>query len=128
MVGGWSPSLSSVFPAAGFLGSEPDLNGERHAALIPWRCADGSLGFIGQHAIVRIKAELERLSGVRFRIKDFRSTFGQAYIDKGADTPSVSKAMRHSSTRTTETYYGRIRPEMAFKHLEEADAPLVRVK
>lgn len=104
------------------------LNGERHAALVPWRSPDGSVDFIGLATLRKIKYEVEAISGVRFKVKDFRSTFGQTYIDKEVDTPSVSKAMRHSSTKTTEQYYGRIRSEMAFKHLEQADQkPLVQL-
>ncbi len=104
------------------------LKGERHAALVPWRGPDGSVDFIGVHTLWKIKREVEAISGVKFKLKDFRSTFGQTYIDKEVDTPSVSKALRHSSTKTTEQYYGRIRSEMAFKHLEQADQkPLVQI-
>ncbi len=73
------------------------------------------------------RRDLEAASGVEFQIKDFRSTFGQNYIDKTGDTASVSKAMRHSTTKSTETYYGRVRSETAFQCLEQADERLVQV-
>jgi hypothetical protein len=78
-----------------------------YAALIPWRYSDWSLGTIGQRALMKIKEEVETLSGVKFKIRDFRSTFGQADIDRKAPTPSVSKAMRHyprGRGRTTAAY------------------------
>lgn len=72
---------------------------------MPWRSPDGSIDFLGQRTYGAVKNDLQDLSGLSFHLKDFRSTFGQAYIDKGADTPSVSKSMRHSTTKTTETYH-----------------------
>ena len=76
---------------------------------------------------MKVKQELERISGVKFKLKDFRATFCQSYIDKGIRTDKVSQAMRHSSTKVTEAFYGRIRSEDAFKDFDEDDAPLVKV-
>ena len=107
---------------------EAYLNGERHVALIPWRFKDRSVDFLGQHVLVDIKAELERLSGVKFKLKDFRATFCQTYIDRGIRTDKVSQAMRHSSTKVTEAYYGRIKSEDAFKDFDEPPVKVVPVK
>lgn len=68
----------------------------------------------------RVKADLERISGVRFHLKTFRATFGQLAIDKGVRIEAVSRAMRHRSTRTTEAFYARIRADRAFQEIEEA--------
>ena len=43
-----------------------------------------------------------------FRLKDFRPTFCQTAIDNSASLSAVSKVMGHSTTSTTEMYYGRI--------------------
>ncbi len=64
-------------------------------------------------------ADLRSSSGVRFAMKDFRSTFAQVASDHGVSIEAVSRAMRHKSTKTTERYYARMRPERAFKELRE---------
>src|SRR5438876_5845836 len=66
------------------------------------------------------------LSGVHFKLKDFRATFWQTYIDSGTRTDKVSLAMRHSSTNVTERFYGRIKSEDAFRDFD--DEPLIRVE
>jgi hypothetical protein len=64
-------------------------------------------------------------SGLRFSLKDFRSTFAEVAKDHGASIKSVSRAMRHPSTKTTEAYYARISPKAAFQELRERCAPEV---
>lgn len=77
----------------------------------------------------KLKADVERVSGVRFHLKTFRPTFAQNAKDRGAAIEAVSKGLRHSSTRTTEAYYARIRADDAFRELERAfERPLVRVE
>lgn len=68
----------------------------------------------------KMVCQLVRASGVRFSLKDFRSTFAQAAKDRGVSIEAVSRAMRHRNTKTTEQYYARMRPEAAFKELREA--------
>ncbi len=68
----------------------------------------------------KIKAEAERWSGMKFRIQTLRATFGQMCIDWGSRPDAVSRALRHKTTRTTELYYARIRPDHAFRLLDEA--------
>jgi len=65
-----------------------------------------------------IKRELNRLSGISFRWKDYRSSFCQMAIDKGANLQAVSKIMGHKTTKTTESYYGRIRDDDAIHEIE----------
>ncbi len=68
----------------------------------------------------KLKGNLERISGVRFSLKTFRAIMAQQAKDRGAFIEAVSKALRHSNTRTTEDYYARIRTDDAFAELEEA--------
>lgn len=68
----------------------------------------------------KLKGELERRSDVRFSLKTLRATFARAANDKGDKIEAVSKALRHSNTRTTEEYYARIRTDDALAELEEA--------
>jgi integrase len=68
----------------------------------------------------KIKAKAERWSGIKFRIQTLRATFGQMCIDWGGRPDAVSRALRHKTTRTTEIYYARIRPDHAFRLLEQA--------
>ena len=68
----------------------------------------------------KLKASLEQLSGVEFKIKDYRATFCQWAIDRGASIAAVSKIMGHSSTVITERYYGRIRNDVAINEIERA--------
>lgn len=49
-----------------------------------------------------------------------RRAFGQNAIDRGARIDSVSVALGHKTTRTTETYYARRKEEQAFADIEEA--------
>ncbi|MHC1679932.1 MAG: tyrosine-type recombinase/integrase [Methanomassiliicoccales archaeon] len=83
-------------------------------------------GFYSSTGFRRMKAELEKKVfldlGVRitFTIKDFRAIFCQQNIDRGVKTESVSVAMGHSSTKTTETYYGRMRTPAALSALNDA--------
>jgi len=68
----------------------------------------------------KIKAKAERWCGVKFRIQTLRATFGQMCIDWGGRPDAVSRALRHKTTRTTELYYARIRPDHAFRLLDQA--------
>ncbi len=75
------------------------------------------------------KGELSSRSGVAFSLRILRSTFGQWAKDRGAGIESISRAMRHGSTKTTEKYYARVRVDDAFHELERAyERPEVRVE
>ena len=74
-----------------------------------------------------VKIDAERHCGIKFTLQMMRRSFGQIAKDRGVNIEAVSRALRHSSTKTTETYYARIRPDNAFRELEAAfadyDAP-----
>jgi integrase len=65
-----------------------------------------------------IKRQINAHSGINFRWKDYRSSFCQMAIDKGAALQAVSKVMGHSTTATTESYYGRIKDTDAIREIE----------
>ena len=68
----------------------------------------------------KVKGKIQRLAGIEFKLKDYRSSFCQIAIDLGAELSAVSKMMGHKTTKTTETYYGRIRDISAIKEIERA--------
>lgn len=90
-------------------------------ALIPSAHQGGSFyssnGFRVIKKSVEEKANLDLDANITFSIKDFRATFCQQSIDRGARAEAVSKAMGHASTQTTETFYGRMRTEKALEEL-----------
>ena len=63
-----------------------------------------------------IKHVVEEDLGIRFDLRQCRRTFGQRYPDNGLDIESVSVQMGHASTKTTEGFYGRKRPDMAIEN------------
>lgn len=65
---------------------------------------------------------LRRHSGIDFHLKTFRATFGQQAIDNGAAIQDVSRALRHSTTLTTERYYARVRADDALGRIRKARA------
>ncbi|MBA3045789.1 MAG: site-specific integrase [Euryarchaeota archaeon] len=88
-------------------------------SLIPYNGREG-LTYWGTSQLNILKIEIEKLAGIKFKIKDYRATFCQLAIDKGADLTAVSKMMGHKTTVTTETYYGRIRDDSAIRELRRA--------
>ena len=64
---------------------------------------------LADHSLRRMKKRLERLSGVQFQLKDFRSTVATLLIEGDlGNLPAVSLLLRHKSVDTTSTYYTRI--------------------
>jgi integrase len=96
-----------------------DAGIESCEALVP-KITDGVPGYWTDAMWGKIKAEAQRCSGIKFRIQTLRATFGQMCIDWGGRPDAVSRALRHKTTRTTELYYARIRPDHAFRLLDEA--------
>src|SRR5438046_8237209 len=77
----------------------------------------------------KLKARMERESGVRFHLRTLRPTFAQTAKDARVSIEAVSRALRHGSTRTTEAYYARIRGEDAFREIERAfERPTVKLE
>lgn len=64
-----------------------------------------------------LKGRLDKRTHVNFSWKDYRSTFCQWAIDRGASLQSVSKIMGHSTSRTTELHYGRIKDSRAIEEI-----------
>lgn len=79
---------------------------------------DAGHGFMSSNSVRRIKDKVALDVGVKFEIRDCRRAFGQRYLDHGADLTSVSIAMGHKTTRTTEVYYARVTDEMAIQNLQ----------
>jgi integrase len=98
--------------------------GIKSEALIP-ACHGG---FYSSTGFRRMKANLESLVNLdmeegrelSFNLKMFRTTFCQQCIDRGAKIDSVAVAMGHSSTKTTETFYGRMKTDKALDDLNKA--------
>lgn len=99
---------------------EAFLDGEAHEALLPFRHDDGRLDFWPPAMLGKLKARIEERSGVGFQVRTFRATFGQRAKDAGASIESVSRAMRHKTTATTEKYYSRVRPDRALAEVRAA--------
>ena len=99
---------------------EEFLAGEMHSALLPYRHENGRLDYWPEACLRKLKSDLEKTSGVRFKIKTFRATMGQMALDNGAAIQDVSRALRHSSTAITERYYARVRPKMAIERVRQA--------
>ncbi len=56
-----------------------------------------------------------------FSLKTFRASFCQMNLDRDPNLISdVSYAMGHSTTRTTETFYGRIKQDKALERIQKA--------
>lgn len=92
---------------------------EDFEALIPHKGWNG-LTYWDAQQFNNLKQEIEKVSSIRFKLKDYRATFCQLAIDLGANLQAVSKIMGHKTSMTTETYYGRIRDDTAIKEIERA--------
>ena len=84
--------------------------------LIPYKSRQGMVAY--PDAVWRaFKCRLQKHAGIPFRWKDYRSSFCQIAIDKGMDAKAVSKMMGHSTTMTTELFYGRIKDSPAIAEM-----------
>ncbi len=91
-----------------------------HEALAPYVSRDGSVGYFTDGMWGKLKDDAQRHAGMPFKMQQLRASFAQMCKDKGAPIEAVSRALRHRTTKTTEIYYARIRPEDAFRLLDEA--------
>ena len=79
-----------------------------------------SNGFRRMKAELEAKVNLDLDAELSFNIKGFRAAFCQQSIDRGVKIDAVAVAMGHSSSKTTETYYGRMKTEKALAELNAA--------
>ena len=96
--------------------------------LFPYIAKDGKVDYWNERIWQRLKVQVEMASAIKFRWKDLRPTFAQKSKDLGAPIEAVSQCLRHTSTRTTELYYARIRSDTAFSLVRQAwEAPAVKI-
>lgn len=68
-----------------------------------------------------LKKEMQDLSGINFRLKDFRPTFATLSVEKDPNLlVDVSAQLGHSNLTTTQRYYAQISAESAGSRLEKA--------
>jgi len=79
--------------------------------------------YFSDKAFRKWKKVVSELSGVDFKLKDMRLTWGQDYLDKGAPIEAVSRMMGHKTTKTTETYYARLKEKDAIRAIERSWEP-----
>jgi integrase len=68
------------------------------------------------------KVMLEKRSGVEFTVHALRRTYGQTLLNRGVPLESVSLALGHASTLTTEKHYARRDPRLAGREIADAFA------
>ena len=69
----------------------------------------------------QLKKEVQELSGVAFRLKDFRPTFATLSVEMDPNLlVDVSAQLGHSNLATTQRYYAQISAESAGSRLEKA--------
>jgi len=108
--------------------SERGLEPSEVEPLFPYLDGDGQVRYWTQALWSKLKADVVRASEVAFKWKDLRATFAQIAKDRGVPIEIVSKSLRHSSTKTTETWYARIRSESAFSLMRRVwEAPVAEI-
>jgi integrase/recombinase XerD len=79
---------------------------------------DSEDGYFSSNGIRVLKSIVEKEIAAKFDLRMCRRTYGQKAIDDGLDLDAVSVLMGHSTTKTTETYYCRKRPETAIREAQ----------
>lgn len=103
------------------------IQDSKELPLVPCFRADGTVSRWSSTYAHEKKGELEVTFGLRFDYRSMRRSFGQNAIDRGARIDSVSVALGHKSTTTTEAYYARRKEDQAFRDLESAcSTPMYR--
>ena len=72
-------------------------------------------GYLSQNSIRIGKQLVEKETGTEFELRACRRTYGQKAIDENLPPESVSLLLGHNTTKTTESYYCRKRPDKAAK-------------
>jgi integrase len=98
-----------------------DMGLVSHIALFPSLDGQSKTGFYSANNFSDIKSLVEKLSGVQFRLKDFRSTLASITVnDDLALLPAISVQLRHQSEATTRRHYAAIQRANAAKQLRGA--------
>ena len=78
-------------------------------------------GYFSAYRFNSIKREIEEISGVQFRLKDFRSTLTSITVNGDMSLlPTMSAQLWHSSLNTTQKFYYRMERGVAGKQLRDA--------
>jgi integrase/recombinase XerD len=95
-------------------------------------------GYYSANGFREIKAKVERLSGVRFKLKDFRPTLTSATVNGDLKLlPLMTAQLRHKDPNTTKNSYALMQRGVAGKQLREVwkgrsiiahDTPLIEKK
>jgi integrase/recombinase XerD len=79
------------------------------------------LGFYSANGFRLIKSKIERISGVEFKLKDFRSTLTSITVNGDLSRlPAMSAQLRHASVATTQKSYFAMERGLAGKQLRDA--------
>ncbi len=62
---------------------------------------------------------LRKLTGIGFRPKDGRPSYGQLLKDRGVPIEDCSVLLRHTNVKTTQAYYVSLRPDKAFRSVDK---------
>ena len=89
-----------------------------HEALVPYIRKNGTVEYFTDAMWGKMKDDAQKHACIPFKMQQLRASFAQMCKDRGASIEAVSRALRHRTTKTTEIYYARIRPEDAFRELE----------
>jgi len=89
-------------------------------ALFP-NLTKGSQGFYSLNSFNKMKRDVEELSGVEFKIKDFRSSSASTMMDLDPKLqPLITAQLRHKNPGTTLRTYARVNMSKAAKQLDIA--------
>lgn len=64
--------------------------------------------FTSIRQLTYVKEEIEKQSGIKFHIKDLRTTFGTMCAEQGISESVIAKWMGHTTTKTTRKYYIKV--------------------
>lgn len=73
--------------------------------------------YLSQQNFCKLKIPIENELGIKFEIRAGRRAFGQRAIDRGQNLTDISVVMGHTSTRTTERYYCRMKNDNALENM-----------
>lgn len=90
----------------------------RAEALFPSLDRRNRTGFYMSQGFIEIKAKVEKLSGVKFKLKDFRPTLTSMTVNGDVKLlPVMSAQLRHKNPRTIQRSYWQVQRGVAGKQL-----------